>query len=66
VKTIGEDAFSDVSGLTKIICVGSTPPKAGKSDVDDATCLYVPQGSVGAYSKADYWKNFKCINEITE
>jgi len=63
VATIGEGALPSVAS---IICLNVTPPKIGGSGGGGETCLHVRQGSINAYRKANYWKDFICINAITE
>ena len=65
VTSIGKNAFYGCSGLTSVIVEWKTPINI-TSDVftnrANAT-LYVPQGCKSAYKAADYWKEFKTINE---
>ena len=68
VTSIGEMAFRFCSGLTSVT-IDATAPIA-----IDGTCflhsnssnatLYVPEGSKSAYEAADYWKDFKNIEEF--
>jgi hypothetical protein len=52
--------------MTSLIVRSWTPPRVDRRDngfqgISDSVCLYVPAGRVGAYRRADGWKNFKCI-----
>ena len=74
VTAIGTGAFN-AKGFTSITCKATTPPKMVESpktsttkhifqDADFSIPLYVPSGSVVAYKKADYWKDFTNIQAI--
>ena len=64
VTTIGEWAFRDCISLTKITCHATTPPRIRSSTFPFYIAnLYVPIGCKAAYQSANYWKNFKIINE---
>ena len=66
LTSIGHHAFQNCSGLIAVTMRGSTPI-AITSDVftnrANAT-LYVPVGAKDAYAAADYWKEFKKIEEL--
>ena len=68
VKTIGQEAFSDCTGLTELVSLASIPPicDAGVfENVDKSLCtLKVPKGSKDAYSQAYGWKDFVNIEEV--
>lgn len=74
VTTLGGYAFYKCHKLTSVVCLPTTPPTtfdgygyevyAFPSDVANYCTLYVPAGSVDAYSVADGWKDFKEIKEI--
>lgn len=70
VKTFsGDRQFVGCSSLKEIICHATTPPmtewNAGYMPFDEETystaSLWVPEGSVDAYSKAEIWKDFMHI-----
>ena len=67
MKTIGEEAFSDCTAMTKLISNTATPPTCGTQALDDInkwTCeLVVPQNSLASYQAADQWKEFFFISE---
>lgn len=66
--------FNDCYRLTQITCLGTEPPILKESyryddytyptfddEVFERCTLYVPEGSVDAYKKANVWKNFQNI-----
>lgn len=63
-------SFSDYSKLETIICKDPIPtpdcPTFSKSQYIDNIKVYVPQGSLEAYQKAEGWKNFWNIIEMGE
>lgn len=61
VTSIEDGTFN---GLESIFLLNAAPPKLGGAI--GAKCLYVPQGSVDAYRKANHWKDIDCINAISE
>lgn len=67
VTSIGKDAFYNCTGLDSIICEAINPPSIifnTFEDVDRATPIYVPCGSLGLYQGAQYWSeftNYKCL-----
>jgi len=63
VTSIEKDALNGTGGAS-IFILNATPPKLGGSI--NVNCLYVPQGSVDIYRKANYWKEINCINAIME
>ena len=70
VKTIGQEAFSDCTAMTRLISRAATPPSCGSQALDDInkwTCtLSVPAGSTSAYQEAAQWKEFFFIdNDVT-
>lgn len=67
VERIGKNAFKDCS-LTSIYLLAQTPPSVGDGNFTGEqylnVTLYVPQGSLEIYQKADTWKNFWDIQEF--
>lgn len=66
VENIDGDVFDGCNNLTTFNCMTATPPACGKAF--DATMLenctlYIPSGSLEAYKTADFWKEFKKIEE---
>lgn len=74
VDSIGQSAFYSCKVIKKVTCRAEVPPVMGTSKshmVIDATAftqgvLYVPQGSIEAYTNAEDWKNFTTILPIKE
>lgn len=81
MKTIGNEAFSDCTAMTKLYSYAVTPPVCGTQALDDInkwSCeLIVHEGSISAYQAADQWKEFffilpngiedvSCDNKATE
>ncbi len=74
VTTIDTWAFCDCSGLTSIYSFNPEPPECRYNiyyngvvfyNVNKSTCtLYVPEGSLEAYSTADQWQDFLNIVEF--
>ena len=67
VTSIGDEAFAGCSGLTAVTVLNPTPVAIKQyvfTNRKNAT-LYVPEGSKEAYQSADYWKEFKEIEEIS-
>ena len=70
MKTIGQEAFSDCTAMTRLISRAATPPSCGSQALDDInkwTCtLSVPAGTTSAYHEAAQWKEFFFIdNDMT-
>jgi hypothetical protein len=64
VTSIGDEAFSYCSSLTKITCLATNPPAIYSNTFSNYDAdLYVPAGCISAYQSAYYWKNFN-IKEI--
>ena len=65
VTAIGEDAFYDCCGLTKLVSLAVEPPTCGYpvfEGVDKTACqLVVPDESINRYKVADQWKDFMNI-----
>ena len=70
VTSIGEYAFNYCDNLDSVYCMAETPPSAYVTKTfGDKTLkgtLFVPKGTVSAYSKTDPWRNFWNIVEIDE
>ena len=66
VTSIGGSAFSDCNNLTSVKVEIKDPLTINQWTFTNRTnaVLYVPEGSTEAYSKADYWKDFKEIKKI--
>jgi surface protein len=66
VNSIGEKAFDGCNSMTSVIVEKNTPLMINDNTFSNRAnaVLYVPKGSAEAYSKADYWKEFKEIVEI--
>jgi hypothetical protein len=68
VISIGEWAFYNCPSLTSVVSLNNIPPTAGQYtfyNINPDACLYVPQGSIDAYSAAAGWSSFSsCINPI--
>ena len=67
VANIGQNAFSDCTVLIEISSKATTPPECGSQALDDINkwvCkLFVPDGCIDAYQKAEQWKEFFYIDE---
>lgn len=67
MQTIGKEAFSDCTAVTKVISRADTPPTCGSQALDDINkwncTLSVPEGHTAAYQAADQWKEFFFIEE---
>jgi hypothetical protein len=71
VSYLGTYCFSGFSNLTKVYCLGTTPPDAytelfGSSELAKAkiytqATLYVPSAGYKLYSKMEPWKNFDIV-----
>jgi hypothetical protein len=70
VRSIGKEAFRSCVGLTSITSLKAVPPGIDTTtfaDVPlDSVCLFVPQTAINAYNSADVWKDFSCIQAITD
>lgn len=67
LKSIGGTAFESCSAVEKITSLAVTPPAAGFWAFDEISTsipVYVPVGSIDAYSKADEWGDFTNYQEI--
>ena len=62
VATIGQEAFSDCAAVIEISSKAKTAPECGNQALDDINkwdCkLYVPDGCMATYEKANQWKDF--------
>ena len=66
VTSIGNSAFYGCVNLTSVTVDINTPLAITSNTFSNRAnaTLYVPAGSKAAYEAANYWKNFKEINEI--
>ena len=66
VTSIGEFAFAYCSGLRSVTVGATTPIAINESCFKNSpkATLYVPKGSKAAYDDAEYWKDFKKIEEL--
>lgn len=61
ITSIGDYAFYGCTNVQSITCYAATPPTCGAEvfgEVDKSIPLYVPEGSVEAYSNAGTWQEF--------
>lgn len=67
VTVIGQEAFCDCLGLTEIHCKGLNVPtifSASFYNANQTNCkVYVPQGTLDAYTGAAFWSDFTNIIE---
>ena len=67
METIGKEAFSDCTAVTRLMSRAQTPPVCGTQALDDINkwncTLTVPVGYLSAYQAADQWKEFFFIEE---
>ena len=67
ITTIGDCAFDACYSLASVYCHWKEPlecnPRFGDDVLMNAT-LYIPKGTMGAYSKVDPWRNFWNIKEM--
>ena len=67
VQTIGAEAFSDCVAMTRLYSYCQQPPTCGASaleDIDKWNCtLYIPGGTLSAYTAADQWMDFFFVEE---
>ena len=69
VTSIGRMAFRGCSALTNVTCEAVNPPALDGeafSDIPEEATLYVPEGSVAAYSADEGWNLFKKILSLNE
>ena len=70
VQTIGAEAFSDCVAMTQLYSYCQQPPICGASalaDIDKWSCtLYIPDGTLSAYTAADQWMDFFFVEENSE
>ncbi len=66
VTSIGSGAFGGCSGLTSVTALNTTPITISSNPFSNRAnaTLYVPQGCKSAYEAANYWKEFKEIQEL--
>ena len=67
MQSIGKEAFSDCTAMTKLISHAMTPPVCDSQALDDISkwvcTLSVPKGTVSSYQQAAQWKEFFFIDE---
>lgn len=64
IVNIGDEAFSDCSGLDTIICYAIDPPILGKNvfqNVKPNATLCIPINSINKYMLANQWKSFRIM-----
>jgi hypothetical protein len=69
VTSIGYDAFSECSGLAKVISKIENPFAITSNvfyNIPSDAQLFVPHGAKSLYETTEGWKNFKNIKEIIE
>lgn len=65
VTSIGSAAFLECQSLKKVICLNPEPPELSNLLMKDLdVTLYVPEGSVDAYSQDEFWAD--SFTEILE
>jgi hypothetical protein len=68
VTSIGDEVFLNIGVMGSITVLNPVPPRLLGKVFEEfflETCwLYVPEGSVDAYRKADGWKDFERIKAI--
>ena len=69
MRSIGEYAFYNCTGLTDLYCYAEKVPTTGSGVFRDApvssATLHVPAASINAYKAADQWKAFGKIVALT-
>lgn len=66
VTSIGQKAFENCTNISEFHCEAQTPPTANAntfSNVPTSATLYIPGGSLSAYSSAPGWNQFTNIVE---
>lgn len=66
VTSIGQKAFENCTNISEFHCEAQTPPTANAntfSNVPTSATLYIPGGSLSAYSSAPGWSKFTNIVE---
>ena len=61
---ISNSAFEWCTSLTSVTIMQETPPSFHPFPNESNATLYVPYGCKAKYEAADYWKNFKKIEEM--
>ena len=68
MQSIGKEAFSDCTAMTKLISHAMTPPVCDSQALDDISkwvcSLSVPKGTVSSYQQAAQWKEFFFIDSL--
>ena len=66
LQSLGVYCFQSSSKLSSLTCLATTPPAADYTSFDNSfvndCVLYVPEGSVYAYTTAEGWNKFSHIN----
>lgn len=67
VASIGQNAFSGCTTLTKLISLATNPPACGTNALNDINkwdcTLTIPENTLAKYQAADQWKDFFFIEE---
>ena len=63
ISRIGDRAFKDMPNSAHIYCHAIKPFPIDENTFNYNCTLHVPQGTKDLYEKAEYWKNFKVIEE---
>ena len=67
VASIGQNAFSGCTTLTKLISLATNPPACGTNALNDINkwdcTLTIPENTLAKYQAADQWKEFFFIEE---
>ena len=65
ITYIGEEAFAGCDGLSRFVCLATTPPTIHEDTFDEVSCpLYVPKGALSNYKNHPIWVKFIKINEV--
>ena len=63
ISRIGDEAFKNMPSSGHIYCHAIKPFTIDENTFNYNCTLHVPQGTKDLYEKAEYWKNFKVIEE---
>ena len=64
VNYVDREVFQGCDGLTSVTIMQETPPSFHPFPNESNATLYVPYGCKAKYEAADYWKDFKKIEEM--